>query len=259
MILPLLKPILEGRPNVLLEVKNLSVVYGHAMAIETASFSVAAGEIVAMLGQNGAGKSTALRAVSGVLAAAGGKITGGEVLCDGRSTLGLRPDQLVAMGISLVPEGRRVFTSMTVQENLEMGAFLLRDPRKTKNNMDRVLAMFEPLQAKLSKKAGTLSGGEQQMLSLGRALMIEPKLLLVDEPSLGLSPNYVEIVFDKLRDINRSGASILLVEQNASMALDICDRAYVFEMGKIALEGTRNSLLEDSRVQDLFFATESNE
>jgi branched-chain amino acid transport system ATP-binding protein len=251
-------PILEGKQYVFLEVKNMSVVYGHAMAIEAASFSVAAGEIVAVLGQNGSGKSTALKAVSGVLAAAGGEVTGGEVLCDGRSILGLRPDQLVAMGISLVPEGRRVFTSMTVRENLEMGAFLLRDAQKTKDNMDRVLAMFEPLQAQLSKKAGTLSGGEQQMLSLGRALMIEPKLLLVDEPSLGLSPNYVEIVFDKLQDINRAGASILLVEQNAHMALDICDRAYVFETGKITLEETRNSLLENSRVQDLFFAADNN-
>lgn len=242
----------------LLEVNKLSVVYRHAKAIEDVSFSVAVGEIVALLGPNGAGKSTVLRAVSGVLAETGGKITEGKVLCDGRSILGLRPDQLVSSGISLVPEGRRVFTSMTVQENLEMGGFLLRDHRKVKNNIDRVLAMFKPLQQCLSQKAGTLSGGEQQMLALGRALMLNPKILLVDEPSLGLSPNYVEIVFDRLQHINRTGTSVLLIEQNARMALDICSRAYIFQMGKIALNWMHNDLLKDARVQDLFLTADRN-
>lgn len=236
----------------LLEVKNLSVFYGHAMALEKASFSVAAREIVAMLGPNGAGKSTAIKAVSGVLAEAGGNISGGEVLLDGISILGLRTDQLVEQGISLVPEGRRVFTAMTVRENLEMGAFLVRGPKKIQNRMDQVLAMFVPLQKRLLQKAGSLSGGEQQMLSLGRALMCEPSLLLVDEPSLGLSPNFVETLFEKLQEINRSGTSILLVEQNARMALDLCHRAYVFETGRIALSGTRAELLADDKVRDIF-------
>ncbi len=236
----------------LLEAKNLSVAYGHAMAIEDASFSVAKGEIVAMLGPNGAGKSTSLRAVSGVLAATGGRITAGAVLHEGVSILGRRPDQLVARGVSLVPEGRRVFPSMTVRENLEIGAFLLNDSKTTDRRIDSVLAMFSPLRERLKQKAGTLSGGEQQMLSLGRALMLEPALLLVDEPSLGLSPNFVETVFEKLQEINRTGTSILLVEQNAQMALDVCHRAYVFETGRIALAGTRDSLLNDVRVSDLF-------
>jgi len=236
----------------LLEVKNLSVAYGHAIAIEGAAFSVAKGEIVTMLGPNGAGKSTALKAVSGVLAAAGGQITTGEVLFEEHSILGCRPDQLVAKGISLVPEGRRVFTSMSVRENLEMGAFLLRNTKKTEIRIDYVLSLFAPLRQRLTQKAGTLSGGEQQMLSLGRALMLEPSLLLVDEPSLGLSPNFVEVVFDKLQEINRSGTSILLVEQNARMALDICHRAYVFETGRVALAGSRAELLNNSKVQDVF-------
>lgn len=236
----------------LLDVKNLTVAYGHAKAIETASFSVASGEIVAMLGPNGAGKSTALRAVSGILPAAGGKITAGEVLYRGQSIIGLRPDELVSQGMSLVPEGRRVFSSMTVRENLEMGAFILHDTKKTRGRTDSVLAMFPPLRDRLAQKAGTLSGGEQQMLSLGRALMLQPSLLLVDEPSLGLSPNFVEAVFEKLQEINRGGTSILLVEQNASMALDVCHRAYVFETGRIALSGTRAELLTNARVSDIF-------
>ncbi len=236
----------------LLEVKNLSVAYGHALAIEDASFSVAEGEIVALLGANGAGKSTALKAVSGVLAAAGGRVIDGAVLYNGVSILGHRPDQLVARGISLVPEGRRVFPSMTVRENLEMGAFLLNDARQTASRIDSVLAIFPPLRERLAQKAGTLSGGEQQLLSLGRALMLKPALLLVDEPSLGLSPNFVETVFEKLQEINRAGTSILLVEQNARMALDVCHRAYIFETGRIALNGTRAELLANVKIGDIF-------
>jgi branched-chain amino acid transport system ATP-binding protein len=244
--------ILEGRPVVFLEVKNLNVAYGHAKAIEDASFSVGKGEIVALLGPNGAGKSTSLKAVSGVLAATGGKITAGDVHYAGESILGFRPDQLAAKGISLVPEGRRLFTSMTVRENLEMGGFLLRDAKKTAGRIEKVLTMFTPLRLRSAQKAGTLSGGEQQMLSLGRALMLEPALLLVDEPSLGLSPNFVETVFEKLQEINRGGTSVLLVEQNAQMALDICHRAYIFETGRIALAGTREDLLTNARIIDLF-------
>jgi branched-chain amino acid transport system ATP-binding protein len=237
---------------VLLEVKNLSIAYGHAKAIENASFFVGKGEIVVLLGPNGAGKSTSLKAVSGVLNATGGKITAGNVQYAGVTILGFRPDQLAAKGISLVPEGRRLFASMTVKENLQMGGFLLRDPKKTAARIDKILAMFTPLRSRLAQKAGTLSGGEQQMLSLGRALMLEPALLLVDEPSLGLSPNFVETVFEKIQDINRAGTSVLLVEQNARMALDVCHRAYVFETGRIALAGTREELLASAKVRDLF-------
>jgi branched-chain amino acid transport system ATP-binding protein len=248
-------PTLAEKSAMLLEAKNLSVAYGHAKTIEDVSFSVAKGEIVAMLGANGAGKSTALKAVSGVLTAAGGNITAGEVLFKGQSIVGLRPDQLVAKGVSLVPEGRRVFTSMTVRENLEMGGFLIQDSKKIRTCIDHVLAMLGPLRDRLSQKAGTLSGGEQQMLSLGRALMLEPALLLIDEPSLGLSPNFVETVFEKLQEINCSGTSILLVEQNARMALEICNRAYVFETGKIVLEGTQTDLLLDAKISDIFLGS----
>jgi len=237
---------------VLLEAQSLSVAYGHARAIEDVTFSVAVGEIVAILGPNGAGKSTALKAVSGILAAAGGVITAGTVLSDGASIIGLRTDQLVAKGISLVPEGRRVFASMTVRENLEMGGFLLRDVKRTQSRIEHVLELFAPLRERLAQKAGTLSGGEQQLLSLGRALMLEPRLLLVDEPSLGLSPNFVDTVFEKLRQINVSGTSILLVEQNARMALDLCHRAYVFEAGRIAFSGERAALLRNPAVSAVF-------
>jgi branched-chain amino acid transport system ATP-binding protein len=249
-------PISEGNSIVLLEVKDLSVVYGQAKAIENASFSVTKGEIVAMLGANGAGKSTALKVVSGILTAAGGKITTGDVRYAAESILGFRPDQLVAKGVSLVPEGRRVFTSMTVRENLEMGGFLLNDSKKTRIRIEHILTIFGPLRDRLSQKAGTLSGGEQQMLSLGRALILEPTLLLVDEPSLGLSPNFIEIVFEKLQEINHAGTSILLVEQNARMALEICSRAYVFETGRIALDGTRGDLLTDPSIKEIFLGGE---
>lgn len=243
---------MEKKSAMLLEVKNLSVDYGHARAIEDASFSVAKNEIVAILGANGAGKSTVLKAASGILLATGGRITAGEVLFRGQSIVNSRPDQLVAKGISLVPEGRRVFTTMTVRENLEMGGFLLRDSKKIQSRIDYVLAMFEPLSNRLSHKAGILSGGEQQMLSFSRALMLKPTLLLVDEPSLGLSPNFVDIVFEKLQEIKYSGTSILLVEQNAKMALDVCCRAYVFQTGKIVLVGSKNDLLDDPKVKDIF-------
>ncbi len=236
----------------LLEVRNLTVDYGHARAIENASFSVEKGEIVALLGPNGAGKSTSLRAVTGGLAAAGGCIRAGDIHFGGKSIRGFRPDQLAAIGISLVPEGRRVFTRMTLRENLEMGGFLLRDSKQLKDRVEGVLVMFPLLRDRLAQKAGTLSGGEQQMLAFGRALMLEPELLLADEPSLGLSPNYVEMVEETLQQVNQAGTTILLVEQNARMALDICNRAYVFEIGRIAMDGARDTLIADPRVKEAF-------
>lgn len=236
----------------LLEARDLTVCYGALRVLESVSFNVDEGEIVVMIGPNGAGKSTALNAVSGVLDAKGGTIESGEIFFDGESIKGLRTDQLVKKGISLVPEGRRVFPTMTVWENLEMGAYIQKDGKAVAAEIDQVLALFPQLKDRTKRKAGTLSSGEQQLLSLGRALMLKPRLLMADEPSLGLSPNFVDSIFEKLVEINKDGTSILLVEQNARMALEVCDRGYVFEIGTIALEGKQNSLVKDERVQKVF-------
>lgn len=234
--------------NKLLEINNLTVCYGTVLALEKASFYVNPGEILGMIGPNGAGKSTALKAVCGLVPA-----KEGDIKFQGTNIKGLSPDQLVKKGLLLVPEGRRIFSTMTVLENLEMGAFTISNKEKSlvKERLERVFRLFPILRERRKQKAGTLSSGEQQMLAISRALMLEPKLLLLDEPSLGLSPNYVDIVFDKLQEINKAGTGILLVEQNASKALEICHRAYVFEIGTIALEGSRDSLLRDERVKKI--------
>lgn len=238
----------------ILSASNLTVYYGNLKALENVSFKIDKNEIVAMIGPNGAGKSTALKAVSGLLAATDGQIENGTIIFDGHNVRGLRTDELVFKGMSLVPEGRRVFPSMTVRENLEMGAFTLSGGQKSAINdrMSEVFSLFPVLSKKCSQKAGTLSGGEQQMLAIGRALMLRPKLLLADEPSLGLSPNYVDLIFDKLIEINKQGISILLVEQNVQMALEVCHRGYVFEVGSIALEGTKNFLIENDKIKDVY-------
>lgn len=236
----------------LLEAEKLSVYYGTVKALENASFAVDAGEIVAMIGPNGAGKSTALRAVSGLLEAAGGHIETGEILFEGNSIKGFRTDELVKKGMSLVPEGRRVFPTLTVWENLEMGAYTRTDRISIREDIDKALILFPQLKERMKQKAGTLSSGEQQMLAIGRALMLKPKLLLADEPSLGLSPNYMDLVFEKLVEINKKGTSILLVEQNARMALEVCTRAYVFKIGEIFKEGTGKFLLGDDEVKQAF-------
>lgn len=242
----------EGGEKLLLEAKNLTVRYGAVKALESVSFNVNEGEIVAMIGPNGAGKSTALKAVSGLLDAMGGHIEKGEILFEGKNIKGLRTDELVEKGISLVPEGRRVFPTMTVLENLEMGAFTRNDKTVIKEDIEKVLALFPQLKERRKQNAGTLSSGEQQMLALGRALMLKPKLLMADEPSLGLSPNFVDIIFDKLIEINKNGTSILLVEQNAEMALEVCHRGYVFEVGAIALEGKKENLIKNEMVKKVF-------
>lgn len=236
----------------LLEVNNLTVRYGAVVALKDVSFKVSEGEIVAMVGPNGAGKSTALKAVSGVLRAADGIIDSGEILFEGKSISGLRTDELVAKGISLVPEGRRVFSSMTVLENLQMGAYTRTGKVKISRDVDAILSLFPQLKERIGQRAGTLSTGEQQMLAMGRALMLKPKLLLADEPSLGLSPNYMELVFDRLIESNKNGTSILLVEQNASEALSIAHRAYVFSVGKIVLADTGEKLLRNEQVKKTF-------
>jgi branched-chain amino acid transport system ATP-binding protein len=236
----------------LLEAKNLTVRYGTIVALKEVSFKVNEGEIVAMIGPNGAGKSTALKAVSGILQTIGGRIDSGEILFEGRDIKGLRTDELVTKGISLVPEGRRVFPSMTVLENIQMGAFQRRDKALINKDIDMVFSLFPKLKERVRQKAGTLSTGEQQMLAIGRSLMLKPKLLLADEPSLGLSPNFAELIFDKLVEINKNGTSVLLVEQNAVEALRIAHRAYVFSIGEIVMQDTCQNLLHNPEVKKAF-------
>lgn len=231
----------------LLEVRNLIVYYDTVLALDNISLYVSEGEIVVMIGPNGAGKSTALKAICGLV-----KPKSGEILFQGEKINGNQPYQLVKKGLCLVPEGRRVFTSMTVLENLEIGAYIRNDKKTIKDDIERVFSLFPVLKEKQKQRAGTLSSGEQQMLAIGRALILKPKLLLLDEPSLGLSPNYVDIVFKKIKEINRDGTAILLVEQNARMALEYADRGYVFEIGKIAFEDKSKNLLENDKVKKLF-------
>lgn len=231
----------------LLDVKNLTVYYDSVLALDNVSFSVREGEIVAMIGPNGAGKSTALKAVCGLV-----WVSEGEILFRGESIGGSQPYQLVEKGLCLVPEGRRVFSSMTVLENLEMGAYTRKNKKTIREEIDKVIRLFPILKDRRGQRAGTLSSGEQQMLAIGRALMLKPKLLLLDEPSLGLSPNYVNIVFEKIKEINQEGVTILLVEQNARMSLEYADRGYVFEIGKIAFEDEAENLLKDDKVSKSF-------
>ena len=231
----------------LLEANDISVFYDSVRAIENVSFRVDAGEIVAMIGPNGAGKSTALKAIFGLV-----KLRTGDILFQAESIKGLRPDELVPKGISLVPDGRRLFSSMTVLENLEMGAFLRKD-KNIKDDIEKIFGLFPALKSRIKQKAGTLSTGEQQMLAFGRALMQRPKLLLADEPSVGLSPDSVDTIFENFLEINKSGTSILLVEQNARMALEIAHRGYVFKIGTIFLEGTGKKLLENEDVKKAFW------
>jgi branched-chain amino acid transport system ATP-binding protein len=239
----------------LLQVKNLTVYYESVLALDNVSISVNEGEIVALIGPNGAGKSTTLKAICGLLVP-----QSGEILFEGERINGKQPYQLVEKGLCLVPEGRKVFYSMTVLENLEMGAYTLgngfmsfwgRNPL-IEERIERVFELFPVLKERRKQRAGTLSSGEQQMLAIGRALMLKPKLLLLDEPSLGLSPNYVEIIFDKIKEINKEGVTILLVEQNVRMALEYADRGYVFEIGRIAFEDKADNLLEKDIIKKTF-------
>jgi len=232
---------------VLLDVRDLTVYYESVLALDNISLTVGDGEIVVMIGPNGAGKSTALKAICGLV-----KPNSGKILFQGENINGNQPYQLVEKGLCLVPEGRRVFSSMTVLENLEMGAYTRNDKKTLQEDIDKVLSLFPILKERQRQRAGTLSSGEQQMLAIGRALMLKPKLLLLDEPSLGLSPNYVNTVFEKIKEINKDGTTILLVEQNARMALEYADRGYVFEIGKIAFEDKAENLLKDDRVRKSF-------
>jgi len=228
----------------MLTIDNINVYYGNLHALRGVSLQVGEGEIVSLIGANGAGKTTALRAVSGILAPRSGKI-----LFKGRDIAGLPPHKIARLGVAHVPEGRGVFSNMSVRENLELGAYTRRPGRGVDESMDRVFSLFPRLAERVGQLAGTLSGGEQQMLAIGRALAANPSLMLLDEPSMGLSPLLVEEIFRMITEVNRAGATILLVEQNASMAFSVSRRAYVLEAGNIVLQGGTEDLQNDPMVQ----------
>jgi branched-chain amino acid transport system ATP-binding protein len=227
----------------MLEVKNIQVAYGKIVAVKDVSIDVKQGEIVTLIGSNGAGKSTTLRTISGLI-----KPKSGEILFNGKRIDGVPGHEIVGMGICHSPEGRRIFPRMTVKENLELGAFLRNDKTAVNADMDRVLELFPRLKERIKQTAGTMSGGEQQMLAVSRALMGDPKLLLLDEPSMGLAPVLVELIFDTIVKIRKQGITILLIEQNATAALEVADRAYVLASGKVNMSGSAKVLSSDDKV-----------
>lgn len=231
----------------MLEVKDLHVSYGAIKAVQGISFQLEEGETVALIGSNGAGKSTTLRTISGLE-----KAKSGSIVFQGHELTKLKPHQIVELGIAHVPEGRRVFSRMTVHENLRMGANIITDKAQIERDLERVYDIFPRLKEREKQQAGTLSGGEQQMLALGRALMTNGSLLMLDEPSMGLAPIIVEDIFRIIRQINESGTSILLIEQNAFLALNTASHAYVLETGKITMEGPSADLLADERVKEAY-------
>jgi len=233
----------------LLAVQNVEVRYGAIAALKGISFEVREGEIVALLGANGAGKTTTQKTVSGMMRPVAGSIT-----LDGKRIDGIAAHDLIRLGVCHVPEGRHVFPRMTVHENLEMGAFRFRTVDR--DDFERVLELFPRLRERIKQQAGTLSGGEQQMLAIGRALMGKPRLLLLDEPSMGLAPLIVAQIFDIIREINKAGVTVLLVEQNAAQALALANRGYVLETGEIVLQGTGQELLADERVRAAYLGEE---
>jgi branched-chain amino acid transport system ATP-binding protein len=235
----------------LLELENVQTFYGAIQALRGVTLTVDQGEIVTLIGSNGAGKTTTLRTIAGVL-----RPRTGRVSLSGADLTKERADQIVRLGISHAPEGRRIFPRMSVRENLEMGAYARSDPAAIAQDFDRVLQLFPRLRERLTQSAGTLSGGEQQMLAIGRALMAHPKILLLDEPSMGLAPILVEAIFQVLRDINAQGTTILLVEQNAHMALSVATRGYVMQTGRIVLQDTSEKLLANEMVRKAYLGEE---
>ena len=229
----------------LLEIKDLNVRFGGIRAVDGISMNVQEGKIITLIGANGAGKSTILRSVSGIV-----RPTSGDILLNGESIVGLSPDKIVARGVTLVPEGRRVFPNLTVLENLKIGAYLRKD--KLSNDLEYVYSLFPRLRERHWQHAGTLSGGEQQMLAVGRALMSRPKLIMMDEPSLGLAPLVVRDIFDIIVTINKAGITVLLNEQNANLALKIADYGYVIETGRLTLTGTGDELLHNESVKEAY-------
>ena len=231
----------------MLEIKDLNVFYGAIHALKGISLTVEEGELVSLIGANGAGKTTTLHTISGLLTASSGSIT-----LDGKDLQKVAPNKIISMGLAHVPEGRHVFSRMTVEENLRMGAYIIKDQKKISENLESVYAHFPRLKERSRQLAGTLSGGEQQMLATGRALMTDPKIVLMDEPSMGLSPLLVKEIFSIIEELHKSGITILLVEQNAKMALAVADRAYVLETGSISMSGKASELAEDDRVRKAY-------
>jgi len=231
----------------LLDVKNLNVYYGAIHALQGISFHIEEGEIVTLIGANGAGKSTSLRTISGLL-----RSRSGSVAFKGTDITTMAAEKIVKLGVSHVPEGRKIFAPLTVHENLEMGAYTRNDKEEIKGSMERVYRSFPRLKEREKQLGGTLSGGEQQMLATGRGLMSSPSLILLDEPSMGLSPIMTEEIFKIIKEINAQGTSILLVEQNALMALSIAHRAYVLETGRIVLEGQAKDVLNNPQVKSVY-------
>jgi branched-chain amino acid transport system ATP-binding protein len=237
--------------KMLLKVKDLNVSYGKIKAIKGISLEVNAGEVVTLIGANGAGKTTFLKTISGILSPASGEIT-----YDGKPLEGIKPFQRVNEGICQAPEGRGIFPGMTVLENLEMGKFGRKvSKEETQEDLEKIFGLFPRLKERASQMGGTLSGGEQQMLAIGRALMSRPRLLLLDEPSMGLAPKFIAQIFEIIKEIKKQGVTILLVEQNASKALNIADRAYVLETGNITKEGSGKELLNDPAVRAAYLGT----
>ncbi|MBU4533457.1 MAG: ABC transporter ATP-binding protein [Eubacteriales bacterium] len=228
----------------MLTVRNISVYYGAINAVQDISFEVKEGEVVTLIGANGAGKSTSLRTISSLI-----KAKSGEITFEDKNITTLKPHQIVAMGLIHVPEGRKIIGSFTVRDNLKMGAFLRKDKAGILESMEEVFTRFPRLKEREKQLGGTLSGGEQQMLAIGRGLMAKPRLLLLDEPSMGLSPILTEEIFEIIRTINQKGTTILLVEQNAYMALQVAHRAYVLETGRVVMSGDSNVLKDDKRIR----------
>ncbi|HEX5136656.1 MAG TPA: ABC transporter ATP-binding protein [Planctomycetota bacterium] len=232
----------------MLVLEGVDVFYGRIQALHGVNLHVDDGEIVTLIGCNGAGKSTTLRTISGLLRPRRGGVT-----FDGKDIAALAPNAIVQLGLSHVPEGRRIFTNLTVRENLDMGAYLVRDPKAAKERMERVFGLFPRLEERMDQPGGTLSGGEQQMLAIGRALMSRPRMLLLDEPSLGIAPILVKEIFDEIARINREeGTTILLVEQNANLALHRAARGYVLETGRVVLEDDTKRLLLNPQVKEAY-------
>ena len=231
----------------MLKIEDLEVSYGAVQALRGISMEVNDGEIVSLIGANGAGKTTTLHAITGLV-----PIKSGSVIYDGRDLRKTDPSRIVTMGLAHVPEGRQVFTRMTVAENLAMGAYFRKDKKAIADDLERVYARFPRLKERAKQLAGTLSGGEQQMLAMARALMSKPRLLMLDEPSMGLAPILVEQIFDIIRALHKSGTTILLVEQNAQMALSVANRAYVLETGKISMSGDAQELLHNDAVRKAY-------
>ena len=231
----------------MLEIKDLTVFYGAIHALKGISLTVGDGELVSLIGANGAGKTTTLHTISGLLHAASGSI-----MLDGRDLQKVPSNTIINLGLAHVPEGRHVFARMTVEENLRMGAYIIKDQKKIAENLEKVYGHFPRLKERYRQLAGTLSGGEQQMLATGRALMTNPRIVLMDEPSMGLSPLLVKEIFSIIQELHESGITILLVEQNAKMALAVSDRAYVLETGTISMEGRAADLAADDRVRKAY-------